>query len=422
MREQNTCGRLSMLVVAASVAGFALVRTAAAEPLTAEVVNVWTGGGEVAAKQVLADRYNAAGGKFVDTAAPCSTCLFSVTITRILAGNPSTAAQFPPSTAYVDLINKGMLGDIDHAAAAGEWRNVLPKVVLDAVTSKGKFYLVPIDTTAANWIFYNQEVLKKAGVEPPTNFDASFFSALDKIKAAGFIPLALGGSGLQYRWAFEAIMAGLGGREQWEAVWLRHDEKALQSPLQRSVFETFKRLHDYIDSGSSGRAWNPTTNLLISGQAGIQVIGDWAKGEFKAAGKLPGKDFGCVLPGNPPMYVMNGDLFGFPKQTKPDEIKAQELFAQVVMNPVTQVEFTLKKGGLPSRTDIDITKDSRFDECSQKASAVYKGGGGVVGNSQLFLTPDSSGALLDLLSEYFNTPAMSTDEAIGRFASIVKNN
>lgn len=400
---------------------FSIAPAWAQSPLPASVVNVWTGGGEVAAKQILADRYNAAGGKFVDVAAPCNTCWLSVTTTRILAGDPPTASQFPPSRAYVDLIDKGLLGDIDRVAVPENWHSVLPKVVLNAVTSDGKFFLVPIDTTAADWIFYNIAVLKKAGVEPPTNFDNTFFAALDKIKGAGFIPVALGGNGLQYRWAFEAIMAGLGGQQQWEAVWLRHDQNAIHSPLQRSIFETFKRLHDYIDPGSSGRAWQPTTNLLISGQAGMQIIGDWAKGELKAAGKVPGTDFGCVLPGTPSMYVMNGDLFGFPKQTNPEQIKAQELLAKVVMDPVTQVEFTLKKGGLPARTDIDVASDARYDDCSKKAFAVYRAGG-VVGNSQLFLTPDSAGAMLDLLNEYFNTPKMGTDEVISRFSDIIKNN
>ena len=31
--------------------------------------------------------------------------------------------------------------------------------------------------------------------------------------------------------------------------------------------------------------------MVINGKAGMQIMGDWAKGEFLNAGKVPGKDF-----------------------------------------------------------------------------------------------------------------------------------
>jgi ABC-type glycerol-3-phosphate transport system substrate-binding protein len=34
--------------------------------------------------------------------------------------------------------------------------------------------------------------------------------------------------------------------------------------------------------------------MVIKGEAGMQLMGDWAKGEFMAAGKAPGKDFMCA--------------------------------------------------------------------------------------------------------------------------------
>jgi glucose/mannose transport system substrate-binding protein len=414
--------RMTTAALATAILGLGLAKAVAGEPLTAEVVNIWTGAGERAAKQVLADAFNAAGGKFVDTAVACNTCAVSTTLTRILAGDPPTATQYAITTDPVDLVNKGMLADIEDVATAGHWREVLPKAVIDGISFNGKIYLAPLDSSAPNWIFYNNAVLKKAGVEhPPTNFDATFFTALDKVKAAGFIPVAIGSNGAQYLWIFEAVMVGLGGKEHWQAVWAKHDPAALKSALQRAVFDSFRRLGSYTDSGSSGRAWNPTVNLVISGQAGFAIMGDWAKGEFAAAGQTPDKEYGCVLPGKIPMFVMNGDVLGFPTQTKPEAIKAQKLLAQVAFGPTTQVEFNIKKGAIPARNDIDVAKSGQFDACSLKAVAAYRNDAGVVGNVKLFLSPDQSGSLADLLAEYFNTPGMSTDEAMDRFAGILSN-
>jgi glucose/mannose transport system substrate-binding protein len=391
---------------------------AAQQSLTADFVNIWTSPSERAAKQAIADNYTAAGGKFVDVAVGCGTCGMSTTIDRILAGDPPTATQFTLSTNFNDLVSKGLAADIDDVATQNNWRTLLPPSLVDAISRNGKVYFAPVDLSEG-WIFYNTAVLKKAGVEPPTNFDDNFFATLDKIKAAGFIPLALGGNGQQYRWTFEIVMAGLGGKAHWQAVWADRDETAIRGPLQRRIFETFRRLHDYADQGSTGRPWAATAQLLISGKAGVMALGTWAKGEFAAGGMKAGQDFGCVLPGN--AYLVFGDLIGFPKQSKPEQIAAQKLLAKVVFDRPTQLGFNVAKNALPPRTDIDITGNPRFDACSQKAAAVYHEGSQVVANSQLYLSPDGGGALVDLLSEYFTSKDMSTDEAIDRFASIVKN-
>ncbi len=58
----------------------------------------------------------------------------------------------------------------------------------------------------------------------------------------------------------------------------------VKGPEFRTIAETYRRLHDYVDPGSPGRNWNDATSLVIQGKAGMQFMGDWAKGEFTAAG------------------------------------------------------------------------------------------------------------------------------------------
>ena len=62
----------------------------------------------------------------------------------------------------------------------------------------------------------------------------------------------------------------------------------------QKVLETFKKVKGYTDKNAPGRDWNLATAMVIKGEAGMQLMGDWAKGEFLAAGKVPGKDFACV--------------------------------------------------------------------------------------------------------------------------------
>jgi len=395
----------------------ASVPSHAAEPLSAELINVWTGAGERPLLKVLADNYEAAGGKFINTPTPTGNNVMAMTVNRIVGGNPPTASQFAFSNIFTDLLNKGQLADIDDVAKAEGWANVLPKEILDGISFNGKVYLAPVDITSMNRLYYNIPVLKKAGIDkPPTELNEEFFAALDKLKASGVIALALGGNAQQYRWTWDAVMSAVGGKEQWLAVYVRRDPKAMKNETQRKAFETFRRLRNYIDKGSSGRAWQPTTNLVISGQAGMQILGDWGKAEFAAAGKKPGVDFGCGLPGG--LFVLTGDVIAFPKQKSADAEKAQKLFAKVAMSPAVQLDLNLKHGSIPPRTDIPVAGNAGFDDCVQAAATIYSKGANVVRNSALIISPDAMGSIVDLLSEYFNSD-MPTDQALDRYASIL---
>ena len=88
------------------------------------------------------------------------------------------------------------------------------------------------------------------------------------------------------------------------------DPASLKSPTMLKVLETFKKVKGYTDKNAPGRDWNLATAMVIKGEAGMQLMGDWAKGEFIAAGKVPGKDFVCVAaPGTAKAYTYNVDSF-----------------------------------------------------------------------------------------------------------------
>jgi glucose/mannose transport system substrate-binding protein len=66
------------------------------------------------------------------------------------------------------------------------------------------------------------------------------------------------------------------------------------------VLLAFKRLQGYVDAGSPNRNWNDATAMLISGKAGVQIMGDWAKGEFAAADRPPART-SAAFPASAPM-------------------------------------------------------------------------------------------------------------------------
>ena len=107
-------------------------------------------------------------------------------------------------------------------------------------------------------------------------------------------------------------------------VFVDHDAKAAGSEGLQHVFDIMAKVRPYVDAGSPNRKWNDSLALVETDKAALMVVGDWAKGDFAAADKVVGKDFGCQMaPGNQDAYVMTVDVFVFPKTDNASAIKAQ---------------------------------------------------------------------------------------------------
>jgi glucose/mannose transport system substrate-binding protein len=379
----------------------AAAQDAAARPkVRAEVVHWWTSGGESGAVQALAEAYRAAGGAWVDMAVTLGEQARAVAINRIVGGNPPTAAQFNTSRQFLDIVEQGMLNPIDDVAARDGWDRFLPEIVLDAVRVNGHYYAVPVNIHMPTWIWISKAAFRKAGITAEPRTMDELFAALDRLGAAGVVPLAHGGQAWQDSIVFTAVLANMGGRELYLKVLRDRDADAIRSDAFRQVLLTFKRLQGYVDPGSPGRNWNDATAMLINGKAGVQFMGDWAKGEFTAAGQVAGRDFGCIAgfgAGTP--YIIQGDVFVFPKTRDADALKAQKLLAGVITAPATQLAFNARKGSIPIRTDIDVSK---LDVCARQGIAALKDRQRPVGNGEMYLTPEQNSALAEVLTAYWN--------------------
>lgn len=369
-------------------------------PPEAEVIHWWTAGGESDAVRALSDAYKAAGGIWVDTAVSIGEQSRSVTINRIVGGNPPAAAQFNTSRQFIDLVEQNMLNNVDEVAIKDKWDQFLPETVLNAIKINGHYYAAPLDIHMPTWIWYSKAAFKKAGItEEPKSMD-ELFSVLDKLKAAGIIPLAHGGQGWQDNIVFTSVLANVGGKDLYLKVYRDHDNNAINSPAFKHVLTTYKRLHAYIDAGSPGRNWNDATTMLITGKAGVQIMGDWVKGEFNFAKQKAGEDFGCIAGfGADSPYIIQGDVLVFPKTEDAKAIKAQKLLASVTTSPTTQLEFNRRKGSIPIRADIDA---SQMDTCAQQGLNIMKDKARQLGSGEIYLTPDQNGALTDILTAYWN--------------------
>jgi glucose/mannose transport system substrate-binding protein len=383
----------------------------------AEVIHWWTTGGESAAVDEVARAYRRAGGEWVSTAIAGGDQARAVTVNRILGGDPPTAAQFNTSKQFLDIIEEGLLGTVDDLARREDWDRVLPSPILDVIKVRGHYYAVPLNVHMQTWIWYSKSAFKKAGIRREPHSVDELFAALDRLKAAGLIPLAHGGQSWQETVLFSLMLAEVGGRDLYLRVLRDRDQGAIRSDEFRRVLLSFKRLRGYVDAAAPGRNWNDATALVIGGRAGMQVMGDWAKGEFLAAGQAPGRDYGCIAgltPTSP--YLIQGDVFVFPRTDDPATLRAQHLLASVADKPGVQLAFNRLKGSIPVRSDAD---GSSLDACAQQGMAALRDRERPLGVTEVYLTPDQNGALQDVLTAYWNT-AMPVERAQNSIASALR--
>lgn len=406
--------RISRIICAATFA-VTLPAMAQAQQMEAEVLHWWTSGGEAAGVAEFAKAFEAAGGKWIDTAIAVGEQARAAGINRIVGGNPPTAMQFNTGAQFSEIVSNGFLNSIEHVATANNWREVLPQALIDATNRDGQFYAVPVNIHGQNWIFYNIEALQKAGVEPPQSFD-DIIAAGPKLREAGVIPFAHGGQSWQDHLLFDGVVVAKAGKEIFNKIYADLDTEALNTAEFRSAVETFGALRELTDEGSPGRSWNDTAALVITGTAAMQFMGDWAKGDFIAANKVIGKDYGCnIMPGG---FVMGGDVFVFPKIEDEAKKAAQDKLAELMMSPEVQIAFNVKKGSVPSRLDVDV---SGMDECAQKGMKALNDPAQQVASVNYIASPDLVGATRDVVTQFWATPTMTVDEFIEKFASAMKS-
>ncbi|WP_332699913.1 ABC transporter substrate-binding protein [Devosia sp.] len=400
-----------------SLAALLLVSTAQAQELTAEVAHSWTSGGEAAAVKIISDAFTAKGGTWVDWSVAGFENANAAYISRLLAGDPPTAKTAVAGPEVTEVVAQGLMNDIDAAFHAAVPDGVVPQVVLDAITVDGKVYMAPTGMHAGNWMFYSKPVFEKAGItDVPTSWDA-FFVAMDKIKAAGITPIAWGGQSWQEGIVFHGVVLSTIGDAAFTKLYTDGDLSVIDTPEFAEAVAIFGKLRDYVDAGAPGRNWNDATAMVIKDEAGLQLLSDFIKGEFATAGEVAGTDYGCALTPGTDSLIMLADAFTFPKTGNADEDAAQVLLAEAVLDPTVQAEFSVIKGSVPIRTDVDT---SGFDSCAQEAIGLVKEDK-IVLDAAMTLSPAINGGFKDAVGAYFADPSMSVETFIEQYKAAFAN-
>ncbi|MGF4043387.1 sugar ABC transporter substrate-binding protein [Paenarthrobacter nitroguajacolicus] len=239
--------------------------------------------------------------------------------------------------------------------------------VLSAGTYKDKVYgLAPTVNTIA--LFYNKDILAKAGVTPPTTWD-ELKAASAKLTAGDQYGLAFNANPTyEGTWQFLPVMWSNGGDEK------KIDTKETEQALQLWT--------DLVKSGSvSSSALNWTQadvkDQFLAGKAAMMVNGPW---QIPALDKQPTLQYGVVkIPvretGQTSVAPLGGEVWTVPQTgNKARQAKAAEMVA-CLNSDENQLAMATARNTIPSKTTLsdkfasDNPKLATFTELIKTARA-----------------------------------------------------
>ncbi|MCK4205574.1 carbohydrate ABC transporter substrate-binding protein [Brucella pituitosa] len=404
----------------AMLAAMAPVTASAQDKQNVEVLHWWTAGGEAAALDVLKKDLEGKGISWTDmpVAGGGGTEAMTVLRARVTAGNAPTAVQMLGFDIR-DWAEQGALGNLDEIAGKEGWDKVIPAPLQEFAKYDGHWIAAPVNVHSTNWMWINKAALDKAGGKEPTNWD-ELVALLDKFKEQGITPIAHGGQPWQDATIFDAVVLSF-GPDFYKKAFVDLDPETLGSDKMKEAFDRMTKLRSYVDDNFSGRDWNLASAMVIEGKAGVQFMGDWAKGEFIKAGKKPGEDFVCMrYPETQGSVTFNSDMFAMFKVAE-DKVPAQLEMASAIESPAFQSAFNVVKGSAPARTDVP---DTDFDACGKKAIADVKEAaekGTMLGSmAHGYANPTSvKNAIYDVVTRQFNGQ-LSSEDAVKELVTAVE--
>lgn len=360
-----------------TLAGLGLALAVSVAPLAQSqaadltIFHSWSNESEIKALNVFVDALKAKGNTITELAVPHEQAEGgSPIVALVIAGTPPNIFLTGNADIYRDIRDRGLgqtVGELFDKIGATP--NFAPPV-REAIKIDGEVRKIPSGIHIDGMLYYNMHVAEDAGVDPTqwTSID-DMFADMDKVKDAGYNFMSMGGNTFQAGYLTHALIAAVGGPDVYNKFYRvgpggKPDASVFDEQGLRDAIATFRRITSQADEGWVNRAWNESTNMVISGKTLMHYHGDWMKGQWKANDKVLGEDYNCIiLPGTKALSVTvdaMGILGGDP--VSPEQLDAELEMASIVVDPVKNAEFSFWKGSTPVRTDAPADK---LDACNK---------------------------------------------------------
>ncbi|SCL31567.1 raffinose/stachyose/melibiose transport system substrate-binding protein [Micromonospora nigra] len=225
----------------------------------------------------MAKEYETAKGNLTVEIQPLENEAFKAKLTTATqAGSPPDLFQSWGGGVLRQQVDAGLVKDITDDVQP--WVGNLLPVSLEPFTVDGRIYGIPFDVGMVGF-WYNRDLFAKAGIEAPPKSWAELLGTVTRIKAAGIVPIALGGKEkwpAHFYWAYLAMR--IGGLD---ALRRAAEDKNFDTPDFVAAGQRLKELVDLspFQKGFLGADYSsPDGQAAIMGNGGaaMELMGQWA--------------------------------------------------------------------------------------------------------------------------------------------------
>ncbi|WP_298005818.1 ABC transporter substrate-binding protein, partial [Anaerolinea sp.] len=237
-----------------------------------EVFSWWTGGGEAAGLEAMIKVFNTKYPdiKFINAAVAggAGTNARAVLATRLQSGDPPDSWQGHAGQELIGTyVAGGQIQPLNDLYESEGWLKVMPETLIPLISQDGKIYSVPVNIHRANVLWYNPKILEENKIAVPTTVD-EWFAAMDKLKAAGVTPLALGEQWTKMH-LLETVLLGTLGAEKYNGLW--NGTTDWGSAEVKTALENFQKAMTYANTDSASLSWQDAAQLVVNGDAAFNV-------------------------------------------------------------------------------------------------------------------------------------------------------
>lgn len=284
MKLTQKASRITCAVALAGAATLALVGCGSSGPSGgAGTATAWALTGQEKTIQASFDSWNAANAEENVKVEFFENDAFKTKIRTAIGSGDSPTLIWSwgggPLKAYVDA---GKLTPLDDKIA----NDVFPAIA-DNGRVDGKLYAVPNNTVQPVLLYFNKDVLSKAGIDAqPATWD-ELLDDVSTLRAAGINPISMGGASKwpQLMW-LEYLTDRIGGPEVFQAI----SENKPDAWSDPAITQALTKIQELVDAGGFANGWESlaTDNsadaaLVYSGKAGMILQGAWLYADLLTA-------------------------------------------------------------------------------------------------------------------------------------------
>lgn len=311
----------------------------------------------------------------------------NVLSTSIATGDLPNMFYVPTVMGCLEYAKSGILLDVEEIFADEEWYGGFNAGVFDAFNYSSfgieGTYAVPF-SLGVEGIYYNKELFAKAGIEKVPETMDEMFDAIEKLKAIGVVPFAVGAD---ETWRAGHILNWL----TYKTAGVKHTMDIGARTAKWTDPEIVQSLQNYMDLKNAGAfsenyeglTYQEEQSMFFAEEAAMVVNGTWFIGNCNEA-EISDK-IGMFAP---PYYAdkeeLKTDGIVYPQAFCLDgtaegcEKEAEILFIKYMTSQKWQEKMTNEIETIPVRNDIDISgidSDSLFYQAMDivNATQLYAG-------------------------------------------------